>query len=179
MYLMKGDLATAEQRLAALDKICTLPCAEFTDLKKAIVIAARNKWGDKALDGLKKGFIASPINDGDARETDEYANMWTVTCRRRESLGPPGLVDAGVRPIVDPSAVYSGMYCHVSVSVFPYENTGKKGVGLGLNNVQKTKDGERKGGKPDPKNEFQPLKGTKSSKSAATVDAEDSDDDPF
>lgn len=36
MYLMKGDLASAEQRLAALDKICMLPCAEFTDLKKAI-----------------------------------------------------------------------------------------------------------------------------------------------
>ena len=36
LYLMKGDLPMAEQRLAALDKICRLPCAEYTDLKKAI-----------------------------------------------------------------------------------------------------------------------------------------------
>ncbi len=36
LYLMKGDLAKAEERLAALDKICRLPCAEYTELKKAV-----------------------------------------------------------------------------------------------------------------------------------------------
>ena len=36
LYLMKGDLAIAEKRLATLDKVCTLPCAEYTDLKNAI-----------------------------------------------------------------------------------------------------------------------------------------------
>ena len=46
LYLMKGDLATAEKRLAALDKICRLPCEEYTDLKKAIerYKAAGNKY---------------------------------------------------------------------------------------------------------------------------------------
>jgi hypothetical protein len=33
---MLGDLAKAEQRLAALDKACFLPCEEYTDLKKAV-----------------------------------------------------------------------------------------------------------------------------------------------
>lgn len=36
LYLMTGDLARAEQRLAALDKLCTFGCEEYTDLKKAI-----------------------------------------------------------------------------------------------------------------------------------------------
>ena len=36
LYLMKGDLPTAEQRLAALDKACLLPCSEYTDLKRAV-----------------------------------------------------------------------------------------------------------------------------------------------
>lgn len=36
LYLMTGDLAKAEQRLAALDKECTFGCKEYTDLKKAI-----------------------------------------------------------------------------------------------------------------------------------------------
>jgi len=36
LYLMKGDLATAEKRLATLDKACRLGCDEYTDLKKAI-----------------------------------------------------------------------------------------------------------------------------------------------
>ena len=36
LYLQTGDLARAEQRLAALDKACFLPCSEYSDLKKAI-----------------------------------------------------------------------------------------------------------------------------------------------
>ena len=35
-YLMVGDLAKARQHLAALDKLCFMPCEEYTDLKKAI-----------------------------------------------------------------------------------------------------------------------------------------------
>lgn len=36
LYLMKGDLPTAEKRLAALSKACTFGCDEYTDLKKAV-----------------------------------------------------------------------------------------------------------------------------------------------
>jgi Flp pilus assembly protein TadD len=36
LYLMTGDLAKAEQRLATLDKVCTFGCEEFSELKKAI-----------------------------------------------------------------------------------------------------------------------------------------------
>jgi len=36
LYLMTGNLAKAEQRLATLDKVCTFGCEEFSDLKKAI-----------------------------------------------------------------------------------------------------------------------------------------------
>jgi len=46
LYLIKNDLATAEQRLATLDKVCKLPCEEYTDLKKAVARykAAGNKY---------------------------------------------------------------------------------------------------------------------------------------
>ncbi len=36
LYLMKGDLASAEKRLATHDKECLFGCEEYTDLKKAI-----------------------------------------------------------------------------------------------------------------------------------------------
>jgi tetratricopeptide (TPR) repeat protein len=36
LYLQMGDLARAEQRLAALDKACYFGCEEYRDLKKAI-----------------------------------------------------------------------------------------------------------------------------------------------
>jgi hypothetical protein len=36
LALMKGDLATAEARLAALDQACTFSCEEYRDLKMAV-----------------------------------------------------------------------------------------------------------------------------------------------
>ena len=36
LYLMTGNLPMAEQRLAALDKACFLPCEEHADLKRAV-----------------------------------------------------------------------------------------------------------------------------------------------
>jgi len=36
LYLMTGNLPKAEERLAALDKACLLPCAEHKQLKDAI-----------------------------------------------------------------------------------------------------------------------------------------------
>jgi Tfp pilus assembly protein PilF len=35
-YLMVGNVAKAKEHLGALDKLCFFPCAEYTDLKKAI-----------------------------------------------------------------------------------------------------------------------------------------------
>ena len=36
LYLMTDNLPMAEQRLAALDKACFLPCSEYKDLKAAV-----------------------------------------------------------------------------------------------------------------------------------------------
>ncbi len=36
LALIKGDLARAEQRLAALDKACMFGCEEYTDLKESV-----------------------------------------------------------------------------------------------------------------------------------------------
>ena len=36
LYLITGNLPKAQERLSALDKACLLPCAEYTDLKKAV-----------------------------------------------------------------------------------------------------------------------------------------------
>ena len=45
--------------------------------------------------------------------------------------------------ITDKNEVYSGCYGNVAVSFYAYEFTGKYGVGVGLNGIQKTADGER------------------------------------
>ena len=35
-YLMVGNLPKAKEHLGALDRLCLLPCAEYSDLKKAV-----------------------------------------------------------------------------------------------------------------------------------------------
>jgi len=35
-YLLLGDLPKAKEHLAVLDKLCFLPCEEYSDLKKAV-----------------------------------------------------------------------------------------------------------------------------------------------
>lgn len=42
-YLMVGNLAKAEEHLKILDKLCLLPCEEFTDLKEAVAAYRVNK----------------------------------------------------------------------------------------------------------------------------------------
>jgi Flp pilus assembly protein TadD len=45
-YLLLGDVGKAREHLAALDKLCWLPCEEYRDLKKAV--EAYEKSGGKA-----------------------------------------------------------------------------------------------------------------------------------
>jgi len=40
-YLMVGNLAKAEEHLAALDKLCRLSCEEYRDLKKSVAAYRR------------------------------------------------------------------------------------------------------------------------------------------
>ncbi len=42
-YLMVNDLPRAKQHLAALDKLCFLPCEEYVDLKKAVASYEANR----------------------------------------------------------------------------------------------------------------------------------------
>ena len=42
--------------------------------------------------------------------------------------------------------LYSGCYGAVTVNLFPYSSNGNVGVGVGLNNIIKTEDGEKLSG---------------------------------
>ena len=154
--------------------------SEIAAIKKMMLVAARARWPEQALAWLKSGKIAVPLHDGDESDDPAFHGYWTMTARRKESFGPPGVVDAQVRPFIGEdreTQFYSGCWCFASVTFFAYENSGKKGIGCGLDNVQKIRDGERlSGGKPDPKQDFKPLK----PQAGATTASDDLDDDiPF
>lgn len=99
-----------------------------------------SKWGGKLPKNLK-----SPLRDGDderADEAPEYEGMYFINANSSQK---PGIVDKDLNEILDPDEVYSGCWGRASINFFAYDSSGNKGIGAGLNNIQKVKDGEHLG----------------------------------
>lgn len=112
----------------------------------AAINAAIEAGVSKCWNGVRPPQPAICVHDGDGpRPSDgqpfgeECRGMWVFTASSKQA---PFVVDANVQPIIQQADVYSGMYGRVSVNFFAYFNSGKKGIGCGLNGVQKTRDGE-------------------------------------
>ena len=113
---------------------------DVTALKKAAADAAKEKWGDNLPKKLKSPFL----DQGDY-EYDGYEEGGVLI--RATSKQKPGLVDAKVQAIIDESEFYPGCYARATVRAFAYDVSGNKGVSFGLQNLQKTRDGEMMGGR--------------------------------
>jgi len=84
------------------------------------------------------------LRDGDAEKDDPvYAGHYFINANSNEK---PGIVDADLNPIMDKDEFYSGCYGRASITLYPYDASGSKGIAAGLNNVQKLEDGEKFGG---------------------------------
>lgn len=107
------------------------------------------KWGGKIPPNL-----ATPLRDGDAERPDDpvYAGCLFLNASSKQK---PGVVDKNLDPVMDASEVYSGCYARASLNFFGYAVSGKKGVGCGLNNIQKLADGEPLGGRARPEDDFE------------------------
>lgn len=121
------------------------------DKVKAAIEAAKQAgitvWGGKVPPGLKL-----PLRDGDTeRDAPEYKGHWFINASSKQK---PGVVDQAVNPILDQAEIYSGVYGRVSVNFYPYNQAGNKGVGAGLQNVQKVADGEPLSGRSRAEDDF-------------------------
>ena len=74
----------------------------------------------------------------------ECKGCYVLNC---SSKSQPGLVDRQVQPILDSTELYSGCWGRVDLNFFAYNNQGNRGIGAGLNNIQKIRDDEPLGGK--------------------------------
>lgn len=121
-------------------------------INKALETAKEN-GKQKVWGGTIPNKLDIPLRDGDIdKEGDEnYAGQYYVSAK---SLRRPGIIDKNKEPLTSEDDVYSGMWGLVSITLFPYDKAGKKGVGVGLNNVMKTKDDERFGGGASAETDF-------------------------
>lgn len=101
------------------------------------------KWGGKI-----PGNVKSCLRDGDVdREDDEaYEGCYFINASSTRKPGIRVLENGQVCEAMDDEDFYSGCWGAVTLNFFPYDSNGNKGVGAGLNNVIKTKDGEKLAG---------------------------------
>ena len=108
---------------------------ETVNLVKEAIDAAKQrgkleKWGGKIPANVK-----SCLRDGDIdREDDEaFAGCYFLNASSRNKPGVKVLEDGVVSDALDEEDFYSGCYGAVTLDFFPYESSGNKGVGAGLN----------------------------------------------
>jgi hypothetical protein len=88
--------------------------------------------------------LRTPLRDGDTeKDSEEYEDHWFINVSNKNQ---PIVVDENRQEIINPREVYSGCFGRVSMNFFAYNKAGSKGIGVSLNAVQKTQDGESLGG---------------------------------
>ena len=122
---------------------------EFKEMKSEAMRVATEKWGAKAADMIKNGQLRMPFRP--AEEKAKYAgyeagkvfvNAW--------SKQAPDVIDGRLNDVAA-SDVFPGCVGRITYNPFAYDNSGNKGVSIGLNNLQISDfstprlDGKKKG----------------------------------
>lgn len=121
-------------------------------------IEAAYKEGESKLKSNSKSVppltaIKTPLRDGDTERPDDPAYKDSYFLNANSSTAP-GIVDAGCQPILQRSEVYSGVYGRASINFYAFNTNGNRGIAVGLNNLQKIRDGEPLGGKASAESDF-------------------------
>lgn len=110
-------------------------------MKAAYEAAVVNEWK-----GARPQLRSVLIYDGDGRRNDgsafgaECKGHWVITAGTKRK---PQVVDiSNVNSQLAPQDIYSGMYARVTLNFFSFSVNGNRGIGCGLGNVMKTRDGE-------------------------------------
>lgn len=131
-----------------------------TDTYNKIMNAMTKTLNDSVAD-VFKGVMPTnpkfPIYDGDGLRSggepfgEECRGHWVIAANSKEK---PEIVDMACNPIMSQSDFYSGCYGRASIVFFAYNTNGNKGVGCGLNNLQKLEDGQTLSGRSTAAEDF-------------------------
>lgn len=125
------------------DKATVKMIEEKVEAAKLVGKQTKSGWKSKIPPKL-----TLPLHDGDeerdTEEQPEFAGMWFFTARSNRK---PGVVDKNNVGLSkdDESEIYPGVYGRVCINFFPFDGE-SNGIAVGLNHVQKVKNGEVLGG---------------------------------
>jgi hypothetical protein len=126
LLIPKNDAATLNQIYAEIEK-------------------TKQENVQKVFSGAIPPNLKTCLHDGDGYRPSgelfgrECAGCIVVTASAKQQ---PSIVDINLQPILDPNTVYSGCYVRASINFFAFNSNGNKGIGCGLNAIQKIEEGE-------------------------------------
>lgn len=98
-----------------------------------------------------KDYVACRCPSTERPDDPAYKGSYFLNAN---SSTAPGIVDADCQPILQRSEVYSGVYGRASINFYAFNTNGNRGIAVGLNNLQKIRDGEPLGGKASAESDF-------------------------
>lgn len=117
----------------------TIKDIEFS-INAAYEDGVTKKWGGLRPKQKELLHDGDGVRDNGQPYGDECKGHWVVTASTKNKPQVVGIDNINCE--LAPNDIYSGMYARVTVNFFPYDTAGSKGVGCGLGNVLKTRDGE-------------------------------------
>jgi hypothetical protein len=159
LYVARAFAEGQEPKYSAM--LGFTPEADMKALKQAVGAVAKEKWGDRAKQILKNN---NPFRDHDAEveagQTKDKGfpagtvffnarskNPPAVVARTAGPDGRPVVIDEAVASTAGPYEIYGGVMVKAYVSVYAYDTAGNRGIGFGLEGVQRWEDGERLDGR--------------------------------
>lgn len=166
LYVPKAFAENQEPKYSGM--LGFTPEADLSALKKAAAAVAKEKWGDKAKQILKNN---NPFRDHDeevesGKSKDKgfpagtvffsarSKNPPAVVARTAGPDGKPVVIDEAMAGAAGPYEIYGGVMVKAYVSVYAYDTAGNRGVGFGLEGIQRWEDGERLDGRAAVANVF-------------------------
>ena len=132
-----------------------IPKSDKATLAKvnAAIAAAIESGKNSKFGGKVPAKLKTPLRDGDEERGDDEAYVGhmflNATCKTK-----PGIVDRALNEIMDKDELYSGCYGRASLTMYPFDTKGNKGIACGLNNVMKLADGGNLAGRVSAKQDF-------------------------
>jgi len=123
---------------------------------RAGIEAAKKEGVSTKWKGKLPPKIDITLHDGDEDKPDneEYAGHYYLNCNNKRKPGIMVRQDGENYPLTNVDDFYSGCYGFATINFFPYDSAGKKGIGASLNNLLKTRDGERLSGGASAEQDF-------------------------
>lgn len=149
VFTPKAHESAPDKPMYSLAMLFDKKAQETPEYKK--LVAGIKEIIVKDFDGKVPQRFWNPLQKGDDKQYQGYAGCMFMNAKSKEK---PGIVDKDLNDIIDPPEFYSGVYARATIQLFSFDNMGNKGIGVGLQNIQKLADGESLTGRTKATDDF-------------------------